>query len=74
MLEDDLLSGALTKLENDYITAWGQTAVRDTDARERLWQAVQVTRKFRDHLQMVMADGKLAQAELDAMSAPDKAA
>ena len=68
LLEDELISGSLAKLEADYIQAWGLTGPRDTDARERLWQAVQVVRKFRDHLSMVVMDGKLAQAELDAMA------
>jgi len=74
LMNDDLVSGALTQLEADYITAWSQTAPRDTDARERLWHAVQATRKFRDHLRMIVADGKLAQAEIDAMAAREKAA
>lgn len=69
LLDDELVSGSLTQLETDYINAWKATTARDTDARERLWQAVQIVGKFRDHLSMVVADGRLAQAEIDAMAA-----
>ena len=71
LMNDELVTGSLMQLENDYITAWRATAVRDTDARERLWQAVQVVGKFRDHLRMMIADGRIAQAEIDAMAARD---
>ena len=71
LMNDELVTGALMQLENDYITAWRATAVRDTDARERLWQAVQVVGKFRDHLRLMIADGRIAQAEIDAMAARD---
>ena len=42
-----------------------RTAARDTDARERLWQAVQIVAKVRDHLTGVVTGGKLARRELD---------
>jgi hypothetical protein len=64
LLEDDLLKEALDTLDRDYTRAWRATAARDTDARERLWQAVQVVAKVRDHLTHVTNGGKLAQREL----------
>lgn len=69
LLNDDLVVSSLSQLESDYIAAWKATGARDTDARERLWQAVQVVGKFRDHLGLVVQDGTLAQAEIDAMAA-----
>jgi hypothetical protein len=69
ILTDELFSGSLIELENAYIKAWRETGVRDTDARERLWQAVQVVGKVRDHLSYMIGDGRLAQAELDALIA-----
>jgi len=51
-------------LKNEYIAAWQITPARDTDGRERLWQAVQVVGKVRDHLRQVLDDGKLAQDAL----------
>ena len=44
---------------------WRVTNFRDIDARERLWQAVNVVGKVRDHLTSMVTNGKLAQKELD---------
>ena len=65
LLEDEMLMEAFTKLEADYVTAWKTWAAADTAGRERLWQAVNVLGKVRDHLGRVLADGKLAQRQLD---------
>ena len=64
LLEDDLLAEAFATLDAEYTKAWRATAARDTDARERLWQAVQVVAKVRDNLIRVVNGGKLAQREL----------
>jgi hypothetical protein len=66
---DELLTEALEALDRDYVNAWRATHARDTDARERLWQAVQVVAKVRDHLAHVVAGGRLAQRELDEIAA-----
>lgn len=65
LLNDPLLVESLTKLETDYIAAWKATPVRDTEARERLWQAVQIVGKVENHLRVVADGGKMARAELD---------
>jgi len=65
LLDDDLLKEAFETLDRDYAKAWRETAARDTDARERLWQAVQIVGKVRDHLVTVVNGGKLAQRELN---------
>jgi hypothetical protein len=65
LLEDDLLREAFDTLDRDYTRAWRATTARDTDARERLWQAVQVVAKVRDHLTHVVNGGKLAQREMN---------
>jgi hypothetical protein len=65
LMDNELLQEAFTKLEADYIGAWRATPARDTDARERLWQAVNVLGKIRDHIGRVAADGNLAQRQLD---------
>jgi hypothetical protein len=64
LLDDDLLIEAFATLDRDYLKAWRATAARDTDARERLWQAVQIVAKVRDHLAGVVTNGRLAQREL----------
>ena len=72
LLEDDLLAEAFATLDAEYTKAWRTTAARDTDARERLWQAVQIVAKVRDHLASVASGGKLARRELDDLAARRK--
>ncbi len=50
LLRDELLTETFAKLEKDYIEAWRQSPAKDTDGRERLWQAVNIVCKVRDHL------------------------
>ena len=68
LLEDNLLAEAFAMLDAEYTKAWRATAARDTDARERLWQAVNVLRKVKDHLTKIVSDGKLAQREIDQLA------
>lgn len=68
LMRDELLTDALMALENGYIKGWRETLARDTDARERLWQAVQVVGKIRGHLGMIMAHGRMAQSELNMLA------
>jgi hypothetical protein len=65
LLDSDVLKEVFCRIESDYIEGWRRTSARDTDARERLWLAVQVVAIVKDHLVIIANDGKLAQAELD---------
>jgi hypothetical protein len=64
LLDDDLLSEAFTSLETAYIAAWRATTIEDISGREKLFLAINVVGKVRDHLNTVVRDGKLAAAEL----------
>ena len=68
LIEDELLQEAFAALEMRYVEEWRASQFRDTDARERLWQAVNVLRKVKDHLARILADGRLAQREIDAIA------
>ena len=68
LIEDELLQEAFAALEARYVEEWRASQFRDTDARERLWQAVNVLRKVKDHLGRMLADGRLAQREIDALA------
>jgi hypothetical protein len=68
LIEDELLGEAFAALEARYVEEWRATQFRDTDARERLWQAVNVLRKVKDHLGRMLADGRLAQREIEALA------
>jgi hypothetical protein len=69
LIDDELLAEAFVRLDADYIAAWRTTPVRDTDARERIWQATQIVGKVRDHLSAVLNNGKLARRQLDELAA-----
>jgi hypothetical protein len=64
LLENELLRDAFRRLEDDYVAAWKTWPAADAAGRERLWQAVNVLGRVRDHLARMVADGKLAQREL----------
>jgi Ribonuclease G/E len=65
LLENPVITECFDTLRSDYLKAWEATSARDTDARERLWQAVQIVGKVRTHLNSVVSNGKLAQREID---------
>lgn len=65
LLDNDLLKEAFDTLERDYTTALFETKPQDQVAREKLYMAVNVVRKVRDHLAFVVNDGKLAQKQLN---------
>lgn len=69
LIENELLSEALTKLEDEYSAALFTTKPHDQIAREKLYLAVNVTRKVRDHLISVINNGKLAQKQLNDLAA-----
>lgn len=64
LLADELLIEAFEMLEDSYTTAWRSTTIDDVSAREKLFLAINVVGKVRDHLTAVVTNGKLAQAEL----------
>lgn len=73
LLNDGLLKEAFELLEKEYITAWKEAfGPRDTDARERMWHAIQVLGKVQGHLQKAINDGKIARAQLDELTGAKK--
>ena len=65
LLDNDLLNESLERLTADYIDAWQKTDARDTDARERLWQAVQIVGKVKNHLVNVVNNGVVARKDIN---------
>ncbi len=74
LINDETLNEAFTYLEAEYLKAWRNTGVeeRDTMARERLWQAINLLGKVQNHLKKVISDGKIARADLDALEAKSR--
>ena len=64
LLDDELLIEAFDALEKSYIAAWRATTVDDAAGREKLFLAINIVGKVRDHLAGVVANGRLARAEL----------
>jgi hypothetical protein len=71
LLDNELLSEAFTALEASYVSAWRGTAIDDFAGREKLFLAINIVGKVRDHLASVIANGKLAQAELKELAQAD---
>jgi hypothetical protein len=64
LLDNELLMDAFRMLEDSYTAAWRATRIEDVAAREKLFLAINVVGKVRDHLSQIITNGKLAQAEL----------
>jgi len=64
LLDNELLSEGFAALEASYISAWRASAIDDSAGREKLFLAINIVGKVRDHLASIVANGKLAQAEL----------
>ena len=72
LLQSELLIEAYEQIDAELVGAWRLTAARDTDARERIWHAVQANAKHKNYLQSVANNGKLAQKELDDLIAQNQ--
>lgn len=64
LIDDELLGEAFRTLEDNYASAWRATVIDDVAGREKLFLAINIVGKVRDHLTAIVANGKLAQAEL----------
>ena len=64
LLADDMLNNAFAGLEEAYAAAWRSTKIDDVTGREKLFLAINVVGKVRDHLTAIVGNGKLAAAEL----------
>lgn len=72
LLGDDLLQGAFAYLENEYITKWRTTHQADQQAREKLFLAVNVIGKVKEHLSEALMNGKVAERNLEDLTRDKK--
>lgn len=68
LLDNDLLTEAFKGLEDSYTQAWRATMIDDVSAREKLFLAINVVGKVREHLAAIVSNGKLAAVELRALA------
>jgi hypothetical protein len=64
LLDNELIQDAFISLEAAYTKAWRMTTIDDVSGREKLFLAINVVGKVRDHLNSVMSNGTLATEEL----------
>lgn len=69
LLGDETLQGAFRALDEAYSAAWRTTTIDQVAEREKLFLAINVVGKVRDHLTSIINNGKLAQAELNELIA-----
>lgn len=69
LLENDVLNETFKILEDSYIQFWRATRPEDELGREKAYIAINVIGKVQQHLQSVIANGTLAQAELNKLHA-----
>jgi hypothetical protein len=64
LLNSEIFKETFAALEAEFIKTWRTVAVKDVEARERLWQAVNILGKVKEHLQTLAANGRLATRDL----------
>ena len=72
LLENTLLQEAFQYLETEYLKAWRFTKVRETEPRERLWQAIQILGIIQEHLKHHVINGRIAAEDLRRLSRESK--
>lgn len=65
LINDELLGECFSKLEEAYIASWRTTDFDDVTAREKLFIAINVIGKVKEHLGRIAANGELAKAEIE---------
>jgi hypothetical protein len=64
LIDNELLNDSFKALEDAYMAAWRVTNIEDVAAREKLFLAVNIVGKIKDHLGIIATNGKLAMAEI----------
>ena len=64
VLENEAFSAAFDALEKDIVDQWKASPAKDEDARQKLWQYLQMAYRLRENLQRTLETGKLAKLEL----------
>ena len=72
LLNDDIFNNAVKQVRDGMMETWA--TCKDSEARDRIWIAVNLLEQIKSALINTVGNGKVAQAEIDAMAARDKAA
>lgn len=66
LLRDELLQEAFTTIDDNVVALWREA--QTPEAREQQWRVLHALRLVKRYLESVVKDGRLAQAELDALA------
>ena len=72
LLNSNALNECFDYLADEYLTAWRATRGGDVQARERLFQAINILDVVRGQLKTLAANGKLATKDLAAIKYPKR--
>ncbi len=64
LMRSEVLQKVFTDLDRGLIEAWRTLPVRDTEGREKIWQAVNILGKVREALGRISADGRHADRQV----------
>ena len=67
LLRNELLQESFSYLKDQFITAWKESGVADTENRERVYQLLQALTAVRGHIESVVMDGKIAKSSLEGL-------
>ena len=65
LMRNEILEEAFTSLETEFIQAWKQSSVEDSQNRERLYMLCQNLSAVKGYIENVVSSGKLAKSQLD---------
>jgi adenylosuccinate synthase len=65
LLEDETLSAALAKLENDQVWVFKSTRAEETAKREQCWSMLKAIENLRLEITKVIDNGKVAQRAIE---------
>lgn len=67
VLENEAFQAAFTDIQSEIIEQWKQSPARDAEGRERLWNLLQISQKFKLTLESTISTGTLAKKELSVL-------
>ena len=65
LIQDEAFSAALLQMENDAVWLWKSTKPEDTVKRESAWHMIQAIEQFRNQINKIMDNGKIAQRQIE---------
>lgn len=68
IMRSPLWDEAWSIYENRLTSAWAQSGTEQTDQRERIWLALQIAKKVRNHIESIMKTGQLAQKQVEGLN------